>query len=431
MTPAALNKPLTLPCGATLPNRIAKSAMSESLGGPTTFAATPQLARLYERLGRGGAGLLITGNVMVERGGLGEPGNVVLDSARHLEELKAWAHAAQQHGSKVWMQLNHAGRQVPKGLVPDPVAPSPVALKGVGGMFANPRALREDEVERIIKSFGSAARVAQEAGFDGVQVHGAHGYLVTQFLSPRSNQRTDRWGGSLENRMRFLLEVVRAIRAAVGPRFAVGVKMNSADFQRGGFTLEEAVVVAQALEREGVDLLEVSGGTYEAPAMQRSGEMLVPTRQSTQEREAYFLEYARTIRAATSLPLLLTGGLRTAATMNAVVEDGDVDMVGIARPMAFQPDLPLALLTGKADGAAPVNIRLKNQRLDGLMQIYWYQAQLHRMGNGLEPDATLGAMGVLWHALKHAIQQRPRPGRNPEVVANKVVTPGDVQHAQG
>lgn len=409
MTPSALQKPLQLPSGAVLPNRIAKSAMSEALGNPNNFAATPELARLYERLGRGGAGLLITGNVMVERGGLGEPGNVVVEDTAHLEELRAWAKAAQQHGSKVWVQLNHAGRQTPRGLVADPVAPSPIGLKGTGGVFGTPRALTHAEIERIIASFARAAAVVKEAGFDGVQLHGAHGYLITQFLSPRTNHRTDVWGGSLENRMRFLMETVKAVRAAVGPAFPVGVKMNSADFQRGGFSPEDAVVVARALEAAGVDLLEVSGGNYEAPAMAGNGELLATMRKSSVDREAYFLEYAKQIRAVTRVPLLLTGGLRSAAAMDAVVAAGDVDMVGIARPMAAQPDLPRQLLNGEVEAATPVKIRSPFKRVDDLMQVYWYQVQLHRMGHGLEPDPDLRLGGVLVHLARQMVTRRPRP----------------------
>ncbi|HET9989164.1 MAG TPA: hypothetical protein VFQ65_11600, partial [Kofleriaceae bacterium] len=255
----SLDAPLTLRSGATLPNRLAKAAMSEVLGD-ATGAPTDALVRLYERWGRSGAGLLITGNVMVDRGGMGEPNNVVIVDDRDLARLRAWATAGQAHGARLWMQLNHAGRQSPRTLTPVPVAPSAIPMKGFFGVFAKPRALEAHEIEALIARFAAAAVVARDAGFAGVQIHAAHGYLISQFLSSRTNRRDDAWGGDAARRSRFLLEIVRAIRAAVGPAFPIGVKLNSADFQRGGFTEEESLEVIRLLDAEGVDLLEVSGG---------------------------------------------------------------------------------------------------------------------------------------------------------------------------
>lgn len=400
VSPIAL--PLTLVGGATLPNRIAKSAMSEVLGD-ADGAPTDRLIRLYERLGRGGAGLLITGNVMISMGGRGEPGNVVVEDRRHLASLRRWADAAQANGSKLWMQINHAGRQSPRRLSPSPVAPSAVGLRGFLGTFARPRALEDAEIETIIDQFATTAAVAKEAGFAGVQIHGAHGYLVSQFLSPLANLRQDRWGGSIENRMRFLLEIVRRMRAAVGPDFPIGVKLNSADFQRGGFEVDDAKTVAVALEEAGIALLEVSGGNYESPAMAGGGGLKTAVRESTRLREAYFFEYAREIRAVTKLPILLTGGLRTVETMNEVVASGAVDVVGIARPMTFEPDLPRQLLSGEARGAATVNLRTGIKRVDEMLQVFWFQQQLHKMADGLEPDPKLGAWTALFVGVKHAM----------------------------
>ncbi|CAN5291764.1 hypothetical protein BH09MYX1_BH09MYX1_45700 [soil metagenome] len=265
-----MSLPLELSSGKPLPNRLAKSAMSEVLGD-ADGAPTDRMIRLYERLGRGGAGLLITGHVIVTMSGRGEPGNVVIEDRRHLGALRRWASAAKANGSKVWMQLNHTGRQSPKRLNPTPVAPSAIGLRGFFGTFAKPRALEDAEIETIIEQFANAAVIAKEAGFDGVQIHGAHGYLVSQFLSPLANHRTDRFGGSIENRMHFLLEIVRRTRAAAGADFPIGVKLNSADFQRGGFEVDDAKTVARALAAEGVALLEVSGGNYESPAMAGRG----------------------------------------------------------------------------------------------------------------------------------------------------------------
>ncbi|MEZ4401528.1 MAG: NADH:flavin oxidoreductase/NADH oxidase family protein [Kofleriaceae bacterium] len=392
---------LTLPCGATLPNRIAKSAMSEVLGDPASGAPTPLLNRLYERWGRGGTGLLITGHVIVDQGGRGEPGNVVITDDRHLAELRGWAAAGQASGARMWMQLNHAGRQAPKRLARQPVAPSAVGgVRGFAGAFAAPRALTDGEVRGLVGRFAAAAKVAQDAGFAGVQIHAAHGYLVSQFLSPRTNTRDDAWGGDAVRRRAFLLAIVAAIRAAVGPGFPIGVKLNSADFQRGGFTVEESMEVARALEAASVDLLEISGGNYESPAMAGGGELPATQRDSSREREAYFLEYARQIRAVTRLPLMLTGGLRTRATMDAILAAGDVDVIGLGRPLTIAPDLPAALIAGTAAAAPTVRIRSRVRKLDDALQVFWFQEQLHRMARGDEPDLALGKLGAVWRGVR-------------------------------
>lgn len=226
---------------------------------------------------------------MVDGRQLGEPGNVVIEDERDLDALTRWAKSAHDGGVPIWVQLNHPGRQSnPLAIGHTPVAPSAVPLNLPGS--ATPRELTSAEIEDIIERFATAAAVCETAGFDGVQIHGAHGYLVTQFLSPLSNLRTDDWGGDPARRMRFLLEIVRRIRSRVSPGFAVGVKLNSADFQRGGFSEEESRDVVAALAGEGIDLLEISGGNYESPAMAGSASA------STRAREAYFLEYARTVR---------------------------------------------------------------------------------------------------------------------------------------
>ncbi|HNH49411.1 MAG TPA: NADH:flavin oxidoreductase, partial [Myxococcota bacterium] len=239
-----LSSPLSLPCGAVLSNRIAKSAMSEDLADRGNVPGE-RLFRLYRRWGKGGAGLLITGNVMIDRTALGEPYNVVVEDEKVLPALSAWAAAAREGGVEVWPQLNHPGRQSPRMLSPVPVAPSAVAVQLPGKAFAQPRALSSPEIEALVARFARAAALCKQAGFTGVQIHGAHGYLISQFLSPLSNLREDEWGGSPENRRRFLIEVVRAVRAAVGPTFPVGVKLNSADFQRGGFSEEESMEVVE------------------------------------------------------------------------------------------------------------------------------------------------------------------------------------------
>lgn len=374
----ALNEPLALASGSVLPNRIAKSAMSERLAEP---GGRPGIAlvRLYRQWASGGAGLLITGNAMIDGAHTAEPGNVVIEDDGDLDGLEAWAMAARSDGAQVWVQLNHPGRQAPRSLDRHPVAPSAVPL-ALGGAFAAPRALTSEEIERLVQRFARSAALVQQAGFDGVQVHAAHGYLCSQFLSPLANHRTDAWGGDPERRRRFLLEVVRAVRAATGASFAVGVKLNSADFQKGGFSEEESMEVVRALEAEGIDLLEISGGTYE------KAEMFREASRSTLAREAFFLDYARAVRGTTSVPLLLTGGFRTRAAMEAALSEGAIDVVGLARPLAVEPALPLGLLDGSRDAALEIRLAMGSKMLDGMVQGAWYQVQLARMGRGLEPS---------------------------------------------
>lgn len=384
--------------------------MSEVLGDAVTGAPTERLVRLYERWGRGGAGLLITGNVMVAHDGRAEVGNVVVEDERDLDVLRRWAAAAQAHGAQLWMQINHGGRQCPRSLNRAPVAPSAVPMRGMGGMFVAPRALEAREIEEMIERFARTAAIAKKAGFSGVQIHGAHGYLVSQFLSPLTNQRDDAWGGDAARRMRFLLEIVKATRAAVGPKFPIGVKLNSADFQRGGFSGQDAVEVARALEEAGVDLLEVSGGSYESPAMVGRGELPGKMRKSSLAREAYFLEYARDIRAAVKTPILLTGGMRTLGAMTETIDSGAVDVVGLARPLAYEPDLPARLLDGSATEAKPVDLRTGMKRVDDMLQIFWFQLQIHRMGDGLAPKPGLSKIAALvytvWMNMKSALAAR-------------------------
>lgn len=392
---ATLGQPLTLRSGAVLSNRLAKASMSEQLGREDG-APSEGLIRLYRRWAASGAGMLLTGNVMVDRRALAEPGNAYIEDDRHLPLLKSWAAAARAGGGHAWMQINHPGRQCPKSMTREPVAPSAVPVK-LAGQFAVPRALTAAEIQDIVARFGRTAGIAREAGFTGVQIHGAHGYLVSQFLSPRANLREDEWGGDPERRRRFLLEVVRAVRARVGPDFPLGVKLNSADFQRGGFTEEDSMAVVEALEREGVDLLEISGGTYESTAM-----FMGSAKESTRQREAYFQEYAEKVRTRTRLPLMVTGGFRTAAGMSGAIVEGSVDLIGLARPMALEPDLPARLLNGQALRSTAERRTVGIRKLDGLVENQWYLQQLHRMAAGKDPDARRGTLKTLLLGLYQA-----------------------------
>jgi 2,4-dienoyl-CoA reductase-like NADH-dependent reductase (Old Yellow Enzyme family) len=382
-----LAQPLALRPGIVLRNRIAKSAMSEQLGG-ASHEATPELARLYRAWSDGGAGLLITGNVMVDGRALGEPGNVVVEDERHLDALRAWSSSAGD--TPIWMQINHPGRQIPRAVGKEPVAPSAVPMAGLGTVFAKPRALLDREIREIIERFATTAMIAEKARFKGVQIHAAHGYLISQFLSPRTNLRTDRWGGAIEARMRFLMEIIRAIKSAVSSRFAIGVKLNSADFQRGAFSEEESIAVVQAIEAEGIDLLEISGGTYERTVWSRA-----PKRESTRAREAYFLDYVEKVRDKTRLLLMLTGGFRTADAMRSALVSRAVDVVGLARPLAAEPDLPTRILEGRADAALPVKLRMGITRIDDLIEATWYQRQIRELASGRPARPTAGRLFAL------------------------------------
>lgn len=379
---SVLARPLALPCGSVVKNRLGKSAMSEALG-TIDNRPTARLERLYSVWADGGIGLSITGNVMIDRRALGEPGNVVVEDERDLAALRRWAAAGTRNGTELWMQLNHPGKQSPRGLNRETVSPSAVPFgPALARFFATPRALTAEEIEALVERYARAAAVAKKAGFTGVQIHGAHGYLVSQFLSPHHNQRTDRWGGTAEKRRRFVLAVYAAIRREVGARFRVGIKLNTADFQRGGFTEEESLDTVRALAEAGIDLVELSGGTYEAPAM--AG---VRAKDSTRRREAYFLEFAEKARAAVTVPLMLTGGFRTLGGMAEALRSGAVDLVGLARPMAIEPDLPRRLLAGEGPRyeVRPISTGLAAIDRTALMEVKWYTRQLHRIGDGAAP----------------------------------------------
>jgi 2,4-dienoyl-CoA reductase-like NADH-dependent reductase (Old Yellow Enzyme family) len=386
-TPAArlLNQPLTLPNGTVLRNRLAKAAMSEALGTYDN-RPTPALAALYQRWAASGLGLILTGNLMIDRRALGEPGNVAVEDESELALLTQWAQAATRCGAAIWAQLNHPGKQSTKGLNAYNISASAVPFrKDMAAFFETPRAATQEEIEDVIRRFGRSAAICKKAGFSGVEIHGAHGYLVSQFLSPLHNLRQDEWGGTPEKRRRFVLAVYAEVRRQVGPEFPVGIKLNSADFQRGGFTEEESLDTIRALVDAGIDLIEISGGTYEAPAM--NGSKHEPQKASSAAREAYFLSFAEKVRAAVAVPLMVTGGFRSAAGMEAALASGALDMVGLARLLAIDPDAPAALLQGRDSGQTvrPVMTGLKPVDRMGIMEVLWYTRQLKRIANGAEP----------------------------------------------
>ena len=394
-----LAQPLTLPCGATVPNRLSKAAMTEGLATADGLP-TAELNRLYGIWSDGGAGILLSGNIQVDRDHLERPGNVVIDrepDAAMRAALATWAQAATRNGNHFWAQISHAGRQTQKIVNKAPKAPSAVKLGLPGGQFGQPVAMTEQDIVEVIRRFGLCAAAVKEAGFTGVQVHAAHGYLLSQFLSPRSNQRTDQYGGTLANRARALLEAVAAVRKAVGPKFPVSVKLNSADFQKGGFAFEDSLQVVQWLEQAGVDLIEISGGTYEQPkllglqGMEEEEQQQVAA--STQLREAYFVDFAKAMQEKVNVPLMVTGGFRQRLVMEQALQTGSADIIGLGRPLCVMTDAPKQLLEGLGELpryeeslsllpnwlAFLTNIKLV-RAMAGFAVQYWYYGQIDAIG---------------------------------------------------
>lgn len=381
---------LSLPNGSTVKNRIAKAAMEENMADADQ-APSAELMRLYQAWADGGAGLIITGNVMVDGRAMTGPGGVVLQDDKQLAKFKRWAQIGRSGGAQFWLQINHPGRQMQANLGQKTWAPSAVALElgSLSKHFATPHAMTPEVIADVIQRFATTARLGEQAGFTGVEIHAAHGYLLSQFLSPLTNQRTDEWGGSLENRARLLLEIVKAVRAVVSPAYAVAVKLNSADFQRGGFSAEDARQVVELLNDLGVDLVELSGGSYEAPAMQgeaRDGRTLA--------REAYFVEFARDIQTVAKMPVMVTGGVRRRPIAEMVVQSG-VDMVGIGTALAIDPNLPRDWLQGQDSAPELPPITWKNKAMASLANMAVVKFQLRKLSQNRTPDPQVSPLRAL------------------------------------
>lgn len=404
---------LQLPNGTVIPNRIAKAAMEENLADASQGPST-ELLRLYQAWAEGGAGLLLTGNVMIDRRAMTGPGGVVLEDERQLDKFREWARIGRAQGAQFWMQINHPGRQMQANLGQQTVAPSAVALElgGLSKMFPLPKALSDEEIGALIQRFARTAQMAEKAGFSGVQIHAAHGYLLSQFLSPLSNKRNDNWGGALENRARLLLEVVKAVRAVVAPGFCVAVKLNSADFQRGGFDGADAKRVVQMLNELQVDLVELSGGSYEAPAMQgdaRDGRTLA--------REAYFLEFAGEIAAVAQMPVMVTGGIRRLPVVEQVLQSG-VAMAGIATALAIEPNLPRRWQAGERQISAELApIRWKHKTLASLAYMATVKFQMLRLSRGGQPKPDVSPLRAL---LSEQLKTARRTRQYKRLMANQL-----------
>lgn len=385
--------PYTLPNGQVLKNRITKAAMEENLAAPYHLPGDA-LFNLYSAWANGGAGLIITGNVMVDHLAMTGPNGVALESAEKLDLFADWAQIAQQNNTKVWMQINHPGRQVYKNMHGKALAPSAKALDlgKFSKLFATPKAMTQLDIANVIQRFVTTAKLAEQAGFDGVQIHAAHGYLLSQFLSPLTNLRDDEWGGSLANRARLLATIISKVQAEVAPEFTIAVKINSADFQRGGFDVDDAVAVVVMLEELGVHCIEISGGSYEAPAMQGT-----TADERTLAREAYFLSFAEQIASKTRVPIMTTGGIYRLATAEKVLAE-NIALIGMASALGAQPDLPKRWATEPDLVGTMPNITWQNKPLKGLATMAMVKRWLRESSQNKTP--TLNANPV-WTLLKN------------------------------
>jgi len=391
---SAIFTPLSLPNGQSVPNRLCKAAMEENMAEAGQVPGQA-LVNLYTQWAKGAPGMILTGNVMVDPSAMTGPGGVVLehgtlaDAARRAQ-FEAWSAAGKSGGSKLVMQISHPGRQIYAAQGTQPVSASATRLEMgsdvANKMFGQARALEGDEIRGLIRRFAETALCAQSAGFDGVQIHAAHGYLLAQFLSPLTNLRKDEWGGPLENRARLLLEVIRAIRARVNDDFIVGVKLNSADFQKGGFDVADARQVVDWLNGEAVDFVEISGGSYESAAMM--GNAADGRLDSTTRREIYFLDFAKDIALTAKMPLMVTGGVTKRATAELALAEDGVEMVGIARAMAYHPRLPREWEADQVLEAHVAMASFKNPTLSGLSTMAMTKANLYRIGDGKMPKAA-------------------------------------------
>ena len=374
---------LVLPNAQILKNRLVKSAMSEALADKNNNPSQ-ELIDLFALWGKSGAALLITGNTPIDRMHLEHARNMVLDQNTDLTKVATLVKAAKSGGAKVMAQLCHAGRQTPESITPEPISISDVPLDLSG--YGTPKAATEAILMDTIAQFAASAKLAQDAGFDGVEIHAAHGYLLSSSLSPRINTRKDCWGGTLKNRARLLCEVVKAVRETVEPNFIVAVKLNSSDFQKGGFDNTESAQVAAMLETEKVDFIEISGGTFEAPtAYQYSAK-----KDSTIAREAYFLDYAIAIKHALNIPLMVTGGFRSDHIMNDAIQDQKTDLIGLGRPFIIDPAFPNALLAGEIQQAPAVEQTFPAaETLPRGAGLNWFCTQLTRLARTGKADLSL------------------------------------------
>ncbi len=369
-----LNTPFQFSCGATFKNRVVKAAMTERLCH-SDHLPNKQHIQLYNHWSRNGAAMLLSGNIMVDRRYLESTGNVVVEKDTSIEAFKKWTSTVSKYDCHFWAQISHAGRQSSKFSTRKSVSASDVQLKKMG-LFSRPTPLTEIGIEDVINRFVHTAEFCKKAGFTGVQFHAAHGYLLNQFLSPLTNKRSDKWGGSLDNRARILYYIIDKSRKKLGSAFPISVKLNSADFQRGGFDEEDSKRVIKALEERGIDLLEISGGTYEQSAM-----MGIGMKESTRSREAYFLEFASNLRRECQIPLMVTGGFRSLVASEAALQKNELDVIGYARPFLMSDRFPMGFLDGTCDKVEEPIINILDPKNKDAAEAGFYDLQIERIAN--------------------------------------------------
>ncbi|CAL2045397.1 unnamed protein product [Caenorhabditis brenneri] len=346
--------------GRETQNRFLKAALTEilstySLEEPKKHGLpTESILNIYDKWGNGKFGMILTSNVLVDPKNLEAAGNAIIFQEGESLERRAlfshWAKLMKKDGALAVMQLSHAGRQTPEFVNPTPWSASDIQLVSAARntTYGKPKALTTEQVKtEVVDRFVYAAKYAYECGFDGVQLHGAHGYLLSQFTSPTTNKRTDKYGGTIENRQRIILEIYDAIRAEIPPStgFLVGIKTNSVEFQAEGTTLEDAIEMCTVYENKGFDFVELSGGTYEKMLFSYE-------RESTKKREAFFVEFAEQIRPVFEKTVVyLTGGFRTANAMVDAISKNATQGIGLGRPITAEPDLPKKILEGSVGSA--------------------------------------------------------------------------------
>lgn len=359
-----LYEPIELPCGVVLQNRIAKSAMSDSLGDGRGNPTAAQ-SRLYERWAEGGLSLSIISEVQGNPTVAEKPGNLVLRPDSDLTAFENLARLGSKNRTQLWLQLGHAGAMAYPP-ISEPKGPSAIDIPGL-----TCAALTRDEALALPSEFARTAGLAKKLGFGGVQIHAAHGFLLSQFLSPLFNKRDDDFGGTVNSRMRLVLNVVDAVRTAVGPSFPVAIKLNATDQLEGGLVEGDALKVVSALDRTSVDLIDISGGTYFPGAKSAS---------DSAGGGPYFLDFAKRARQLTSKPLMVTGGFKRFEQAVDAVARGHADIIGLARALALDPELPTKWRTDRA--ANPEFPKFQNPPEGGVTA--WYTMRLTELGNDRE-----------------------------------------------
>ncbi len=370
-----LGKPLELPCGVILKNRLVKAPMSDSLGNGEGDPTATQI-RLYERWAEGGAALSIIGEVQGDPRFPEKPGNLVLGLNTNQQALQSLSRRAMIDGAHLWPQLGHAGAlsHLP---ISQPKGPSALSI----GDFRC-AGMSIDEVKKLPYLYAKTAGYAKAAGFSGIQIHAGHGFLLSQFLSPLFNLRSDGYGGSIEARCRIVIEVVAEVRRAVGPTFPIGIKINSTDKLEGGLTQDDALEVVRLLDQTSIDLIDISGGTY-FPGAKASSD--------GSSRGPYFLDFTRRAKEVTNVPLMVTGGFKKREQAVNAVDSGAADMVGIARAMVLNPRLAEVWLT--KDGGNPDFPKFESAPPGGITA--WYTMRLTALGEDRENEFTLNLPSAL------------------------------------